>query len=120
MTKIMVEVEIDEIVGMEDPITEMINETIEVGETIMIETEAEVIVEIIMAETEDLVRRIVTDHGVQEVLREGEMMVGMIGIDMIDIGDDLVKAREEKKKDIITRKVLKRTKSQNSNLHGNG
>ena len=118
--KITEEIGIEETVGMEDPITVMIDEIIEAEETVMIKIEAEDIVETIMVETEGQAQHTATDHGVREVLHEDEIVDVMIGIDMIDIGDGLAKARGEKKKDIITRKVLKRMKSQNSNLHGNG
>ena len=120
IVEIIEEVEIDEIVGMEDPITEMIDEIIEVEETVTIEIEAEAIVEKITVETEGRVRRIATDLGAHEVLQEDKMTVVMIGTDMIDIEDDLVKAREEKKKDIITRIIINRPRSRNSNSHGNG
>ena len=118
--EIMEEIKIDEIVRMEGPIIEMTDEIIEAGETIMIKIEAEAIVETIMVETEDPVQHIATDHGAHEVLQEDGMIVVMIGADMIDIEGDLVKAREERKKDIITRIIIRRMTNQNSNLHGNG
>ena len=118
--EIIEEIETEEIVGIEDPITEMIETTTEVGEIVTIEIEAGVIVEIIMVETGDLAHRIITDQEIQEVLQEGEIIVVMTEADMIGIEDDLVKAREERKKDIITRIIIRRTINQNSNLHGNG
>ena len=118
--EIMEEIEIGEIVGMEDPITEMIETIIEVEETAMIEIEVEVIVEIITVETEGQVRRIATGHGVQEVLQEGEIIAVTIETDMIGIEDDLVKAREERKKDTIIRIVIQRMKNQNFNSPGSG
>ena len=48
------------------------------------------------------------------------MTVVMIEADMIDIEGDLVKAREGRKRDTITRIIIRRMKNQNSNLHGNG
>ena len=120
IAKMVEEIEIDKIAGMEGPIIGMTDEIIEAGETIMIKIEAEAIVETIMVGTEGPVQRIATDHGAHEVLQEDKMTVVMIGTDMIDIEDDLVKARGERKKDIITRIIIKRTTNQNSNLHGNG
>ena len=114
------EIETDEIVGMEDPITEMIDQTIEIEEVVMIEIEAEGIVETTITKTGGLVQPIVTDHGVHEVLQGDEMIAVMIGTDMIGIEDDLVKAREERKKDIITRIVVRRMTNLNSNSQGNG
>ena len=118
--KIIEEIGIDEIVGMEDPITETIDEITEVEKTAMTETGVEVIVEIITVETEDRIHRIATGHGVREVPQEGEIIIDTIEPDMTDIEDDLVKAREEKKNDIITKIVIKRTTNRNSNSHGNG
>ena len=100
--KIIEEIEIDKIAGMEGPIIGMTDEIIEAGETIMIKIEEEAIVETIMVGTEGPVQHIATDHGAHEVLQEDEMIVAMIETDMIDIEGDLVKAREERKKDIIT------------------
>ena len=105
---------------MEDPITEMTDEIIEVGEIVMIEIEAEDIAETIIVETGGPVQPIAMDRGVQEVLQEDEKVVGTIEIDMIETEDDLVKAREGKKKDTITRIIIKRTRNRNSNSHGNG
>ena len=118
--KTIEEAETDKTVGMEGPIIEMTDEIIEAGETIMIKIEAEAIVETIMVGTEGPVQHIATDHGAHEVLQEDGMIVVMIEADMIDIEGDLVKAREERKKDIITRIIIRRTTNQNSNLHGNG
>ena len=119
--EIIEEIEIEEIVGMEDPITEMTDEIIEVGEIVIIEIEAEDIAETIIVETGGLVQPIAMDHGAQEVLQEDEKVVGTIEIDMIETEDDLVKAREGKKKDTITRIIIKRTTMyQNSNSPGNG
>ena len=120
IAKMVEEIEIDETVGMEDPITEMIETITEVEETAMIEIEVEVIVEIITVKTDGQAHRIEMDLGVQEVLQEGEIIAVTIEIDMTNIEDDLVKAREERKKDIITRIVIRRMTSQSSNLHGNG
>ena len=120
MIEITEEIEIDEIAGMEDPFTEMIDEITEIGETAMIEIEAEVIAETITVETEDRVQLIATDHGVQGVLQEDGMIVVMIETDMIDIESDLVKAREERKKDTIIRIVIQRMKNQNFNSPGSG
>ena len=121
ITKIIEEIEIEEIVGIEDPITETTDKNIEVGEIVMIEIEAEDIAETIIVETGGKVQPIAMDYGVQEVPQEDEMEVDMTGVGMTDIENDLVKAREEKKNDIITRIVVKRTTVyQNSNLPGNG
>ena len=114
------EIEIEEIVGMKGPITEMIDEIIEVGEIAMIEIEVEDIAETIIIETEDLVQHIAMDHGVQEVLQEGEIIAVTIGIDMTSIEDDLVKAREERKKGIITKTVIRRVTTLDLSSHENG
>ena len=105
---------------MEDPITETTNEITGIGEATMTEIGVEAIVETIIAEIEGQIQRIVMDLGVLEVLQGDGMIVVMIEIDMIDIEGNLVKAREERKKDIITRIVIRRMTNQNSNLHGNG
>ena len=65
---IMEEIEIGEIVGMEDPITVMIETIIEAGEIAMIEIGVEDTAETIIIETGDLVQPIAMDHGVQEAL----------------------------------------------------
>ena len=119
--KIIEEIGIDEIVGMEDPIIETIDEITKVEKTAMTEIGIEVIAETITVETEGKAHHTVTSRGVQEVLPEDEKVVDMIEIGTTGIEDDLVKAREEKKKDIITRIIIKRTiVYQNSNSHGNG
>ena len=120
IAKMVEEIEIGEIVGMEDPITETTDATTEVGETVMIEIEAEDMVETTIVEIGGPAQPIVMDHGVREVLQEGEKVVGTIEIDTIDIEDDLVKAREEKKKGTIIRTTIERTITRNFNLHGNG
>ena len=118
--KIIEETEIGETVGMADPITRMTDAIIEVEETAMIEIEVEATVEIITVETEGQAHHTTTGHGAQEVLQEDEIIVVTIETDMTDIKDDLVKARGERKKDIIIRIITKRTINQNSNSHGNG
>ena len=86
----------------------------------MIEIEVEDIAETIIIETEDLVQHIAMDHGVQEVLQEGEIIAVTIGIDMTSIEDDLVKAREERKKGIITKTVIRRVTTLDLSSHENG
>ena len=120
ITQIIEEIEKDETVGMEDPITEMIETTTEVDEIVTIEIEAEAIVEIIMVETGDLAHRIITDQEIQEVLREGEIMVVMTEADMIDIEDGLVKASEGKKKDTTIEIIVRRVATQDLSSPGNG
>ena len=120
IAKMVEEIEIGETVGMEDPITEMIDVITEIGETVMIEIEVEDIVETIIVETGDLVRRIAMDHGVQEVLQEGEIIVDMTGTDMIDIEDGLVKASEGKKKDTTIEIVVRRVATRDLSLPESG
>ena len=120
ITQIIEEIEKDETVGMEDPITEMIETTTEVGEIVTIEIEAGVIVEIIMVETGDLAHRIITDQEIQEVLQEGEIIVVMTEADMIGIEDDLVKAREGRKKDTTIEIIVRRVATQDLSSPGNG
>ena len=118
--EIIEEIETEEIVGIEDPITEMIETTTEVGEIVTIEIEAGVIVEIIMVETGDLAHRIITDQEIQEVLQEGEIIVVMTEADMIGIEDDLVKAREGRKKDTTIEIIVRRVATQDLSSPGNG